>query len=423
MAIKNLDDKIRAYALKNAVAYGGKANPGAVVSALFNEGLEKSSVKDVMPKIQKEIREIGKLDSKEQKKELEKMDKFLSEREVREGLPELPNVSKGIRTRFAPSPSGALHIGHAATLCVAYAYVKKYGGKLYVRIEDTNPENIFPDAYKLIEKDAKWLTEGNCVIIIQSDRMELYYKYAEKLMKNGHAYVCTCTGDDFREFVKKKKDCPCRELSIKENQQRWKDMLAPQAYPDKSSKKISTGSNKKGFSAGEAILRFKTPENHGGMTNPNPAMRDFPLARINETKHPRQKNKYRVWPLMNLSVAVDDMDMKLTHIISGKDHRDNAKRQEMIYEVLGKEVPWTGFQGKWKFSDLELSSSKITEEIKSGKYSGWDDPKLPTVSALKKKGYTPEAFLKLAENRGLSEVDKVIDKKDYFEMLDNFNKK
>jgi len=405
MAIKNLEKKILAYSLKNAVAYGGKANPGAVLSALFNEGLEKSEVKSVMPTIQKTIKEIEKLGIIEQKKEFEKLEKLVSERECREGLPELPNAEKGIRTRFAPSPSGALHIGHAATLCAAYAYFKKYGGKLYVRIEDTNPENIYPPAYKLIEKDSMWLTEGNCEIIIQSDRMELYYKYAKKLIRDGHAYVCTCSGDDFREIVKNKKGCLCRDFNVKKNQQRWEEMF-----------------DKKGFVSGEAVLRFKTPEKYGGMTNPNPAMRDFPLARINESKHPRQKNKYRVWPLMNLSVVTDDIEMKLTHIIRGKDHRDNARRQEMMYEVLGKKFPWTSFQGKWRFDDLVLSSSKITEGIKEGKYSGWDDPKLPTVSALRKKGYKPIAFLRLAENCGLSEVDKVMKKNEYFELLDNFSK-
>lgn len=405
MTIKNLDEKIRAYALKNAVSHGGKANSGAVVSALFNEGLEKSGVKDVMPKIQKAITEINKLNINEQKSELEKSNEFLSEREVREGLPELPNAEKGVVMRFAPSPSGALHIGHALTACLSYAYVKKYGGKFIVRIEDTNPENIYPKAYDLIKKDSEFLFEGKAKIYIQSERMEIYYKYAKKLIRDGHAYVCSCSGDAFREIAKEKKDCPCRELSVKENKERWEDMF-----------------DKKGFQVGEAILRFKTPENHNGMQNPNPAMRDFPLARINDTPHPLQKKKYRVYPLMNLSVTADDIEMKMTHIIRAKDHKDNAKRQRMIYEVLGKTYPWEGYLGKWKFTDMELSASKITQDIKDGKFSGWDDPRLPTVQALAKKGYKPEAFLKIAEHRGISEVDKVIDKKDFFDMLDKFNK-
>ncbi len=411
------EKKIKAYVLKNSIAYNGKANPGAVVSSLFNEGLEKSKVKEIMPKIKKIIEKVSKLNLDKQKKEFEKIKEIISERKVREGLSELPNAEKGVVMRIAPSPSGAMHVGHALTASISYVYVKKYGGKFYVRIEDTNPENIYEPAYDLLKKDSDWLFEKKAKIVIQSDRMEIYYKYAKKLISVGKAYVCTCSGDEFREFSKQKKDCQCRSFNVKENLERWKKMLdtPPLAYPDKSSKKIST-KGKKGFGEGEAVLRFKSD-----MTHKNPAMRDFPLARINLTKHPRQGKKYRVWPLMNLSVAVDDIEQKMTHIIRAKEHRDNAQRQEMIFKVLGKKYPWAAYLGKWHIKGLRLSASGITKGIKEGKYSGWDDAKLPTIQALKKK-YKPEAFWKMAENRGLSEVDKVIDKKEFFVLLDKFNK-
>ena len=159
-----------------------------------------------------------------------------------------------------------------------------------------------------------------------------------------------------------------------------------------------------------------------GMKDPNPAMRDFPLARINETTHPLQGKKYRVWPLMNLVVSVDDIELKMTHIIRGKDHRDNAKRQKMIFEVFEKKYPWCFFTGRMKFTDLVLSKRKISEGIKSGEFSGAEDEKLPTVASLRKRGYKPEAFRKFAEQRGLTEVDKVISSKDFFKILDIFNK-
>jgi len=175
--------------------------------------------------------------------------------------------------------------------------------------------------------------------------------------------------------------------------------------------------DKKGYKQGEAVLRFKSD-----MKNSNPAFRDFPLARINLTQHPLQKNKYRVWPLMNLAVTVDDIETKITHIIRGKDHRDNAERQKMIYEVLGKKYPWSKFLGRFKLRDAELSKTKIRRAIEEKKYSGWDDPRLPTISALRKKGYKPSAFWKFAEQMGLSESDKVMDGKEFFLLLDNFNK-
>ena len=401
--IDNLDKKIKAYALKNAIAYGGKANVGSVISSLFNEGLEKSEVKNVMPLIQKEIKEIEKLSLQEQEKEYEKLHKMISERHGREGLPELPNAKKGkVIMRFAPSPSGPMHIGHAATACISFLFVKKYGGKFYVRIEDTNPENIYKPAYKMLEDESKWLFDGIAKVIIQSDRMKKYYLYAKKLIDRKASYVCTCSSENFKKFADAQKNCPCRDLSVKENTERWKKML-----------------DKKGFAEGGAVLRFKSDMQHK-----NPAMRDFPLARINTAEHPRQGKKYRVWPLMNLAVVVDDLDLKMTHVIRAKDHRDNAERQGMIFEALGKkkQIPWTAFLGRWHFKDLELSSTKFREGIQSGEYKGWDDPKLPTLASLKKQGYKPYAFWKFAEKVGLSESDKVIDKAEYFRLLDDFNK-
>ena len=425
---KELIQKAKAYALKNAIHYNGKANVGAVISGLFAEGLKKEDAKEVGKEISKIVSGVNKLSLEKQKKEFQKFEKLTSSREVREGLAKLPDAEKGVVMRFAPSPSGAMHIGHALTASISYLYVKKYGGKFYVRIEDTNPDNIYPPAYDLLKKDAEWLFEGKAKIIIQSERMELYYKYAEKLIKKNSAYVCTCSSENFKKLSEQKKECACRKNTQKENLDLWGKMLAPQAYtkeareplqgPDKSSLKISTGDNKKSFKQGEAVLRFKSDLN-----NPNPAMRDFPLARINESSHPLQKNKYRVWPLMNLSVTADDIELKMTHVIRAKEHRDNAKRQKMMYAVLGKKYPWEAYLGRWKFKDLELSATKITEGIKSGKYSGWDDEKLPTIAALKKKKYKPEAFWKFSEHVGLSENDKIIDEKDFFKLLDTFNRK
>ena len=398
---KELIQKARAYALKNAIHYNGKANVGAVISSLFAEGLKKEDTKEVGKEISKIVLEVNKISLEKQKKEFEKFEKLISFREVRDGLPKLPNAEKGVVMRFAPSPSGAMHIGHALTASISYLYVKKYGGKFYMRIEDTNPDNIYPPAYDLLKQDAEWLFEGKTKIIIQSERMELYYKYAEKLIKKNSAYVCTCSSENFKKLVDQKKECACRKNTQKENLDLWKKMFV-----------------KKGFKQGEAVLRFKS-----NIKDKNPAMRDFPLARINESSHPLQKNKYRVWPLMNLSVTVDDIELKMTHIIRAKEHRDNAERQKMIYKILDKKYPWEAYLGRWKFKDMELSATKITQGIKEGKYSGWDDEKLPTISALRKKGYKPESFWKFSEHVGLSESDKVLDEKEFFKLLDTFNRK
>lgn len=401
--MKDLVKKAKAYALKNAIAHEGKAQPGAVISALFNEGLKKEEVKKVVKEINQAVNEVNRLGLEKQKAEFDKLEKLVSERHGREGLPKLPGAKKGkVVMRFAPSASGPYHIGHALTASLSFLFVKKYGGRFYIRIEDTNPENIYPPAYEMIEKESRWLFGKLPRIVVQSDRMKLYYTLAEKLLKKDAAYVCTCSQEHFKRFVEEKKACPCRQNSRQENLDRWKKMLA-----------------KNGFREGEAVLRFKS-----GMEDRNPAMRDFPLARINLTKHPRQGKKYRVWPLMNLAVTADDIQMKMTHIIRAKDHRDNAERQKRIYISLGlkSQIPWAGFLGRIHLKDMELSSSKMRRAIEEGKYSGWDDPKLPTIESIMKKGYKPEAFLGLAERIGLSEHDKVMDEKEFFTLLDSFNR-
>ena len=395
---------IKAYALKNAVEHGGKAIVGSVVNCLFNEGLEKDKVKDIIPEVNDVLNEVNSMNLEEQKKHLSERENLIGHRKVREGLPNLPGVKKGkVVTRFSPSPSGPLSLGHILIIGPNYLYVKKYEGIFYVRIEDTNPENIYKPAYKMIEEEAKWLCDNKVKIIIQSERMKKYYSYVEKLINKNKAYVCECNIDKFKELLLAKKPCPCRELNKKEQLKRWKKML------DKN--------NKKNYKEGQAVARFKSDLN-----NPNPAMRDFPLARINETPHPIQKKKYRVWPLMNLAVSVDDMEMKITHMIRGKDHKDNAKRQKMIFKVFDKKYPWNEYIGKIHFKDLVLSTSQFRKDIEAGKYTGWDDKRLPTAASLKKRGYKPEAFWKFVEQRGLSEVDKIISKDDFFDVIDRFQK-
>ena len=394
------DKKIRAYALKNAISHDGTAMQGPVISSLFNEGLQKSEVGKYGKKISEIIFDVNKLELKEQEKEFKKLEKEVSERESREGLNELPNAEKGVTMRYRPAPSGYLHIGHIISNLLSSLYVRKYGGKFYVIIDDTDPVTTLKEAYQNIKKDCDWIFGNVTKYLNASDRIELYYEYVEKLLKKDSVYVCTCSSERFKEFSDKKKDCPCRKLSMKENEERWKNMLS-----------------KDGFKQGEAVLRFKSDMKHE-----NPAMRDFPLARINEAEHPLQGKKYRVWPLMNLAVIVDDIELKMTHIIRGKDHMDNAKRQEMIYKVLGKVPPWTYFIGKIKFTDLVLSKRKMLALINEGEYEGAEDARLPTIASLRKRGYKREAFVKFIEQRGLTEVDKLIDSKDLFKILDSLNR-
>ncbi len=401
-------DKIKAYALKNAVEHEGKCQASSVLSPLFNEGLKKENVKEIMPKINEIVSKVNKLSLEEQKKELDKLEKFLSHRVVRDinEMPELEDVPKtGVIMRISPSASASrFHIGHIFTGMPSCLYVKKYGGKFYLRIEDTNPEKTSPECYDSFPKEAEWIFGNITSGYAQSDRMQKYYDFIEDLIKKNLAFVCTCQKEEEEgeeSIPQPRKICDCRKNSVKDNQDKWQKML-----------------DKKGFKPGEAVLRFKSKD----VNNNNPALIDFPLARINLTSHPRQGKKYRVWPLMNLCVTYDDIEQKCTHIIRGKEHADNAKRQEMIFEALKIKLPHTYFLGRYKFTDLEISKTKIGERIKKGEFSGWDDIRLPLARNFKRRGYQPEAFAKMVKQRGLSEVDKVMAKEDLFQVLDNFNR-
>jgi len=418
-----LKESIKKYALQNAVEFEGEAKPGSVIGKLLQEDSSlKKDIKKIKKTVNSVIKKINSMSLKEQKKEFKKYKKKIpkKKKEEKKGLPELKNAKKGkVVMRFAPSPSGPMHLGHAYPLLLNSEYCRKYNGKLILRIEDTNPEAIYEPAYGMLPEDAKWLTEDNVdEIVIQSDKLGLYYDCAEKLVDMGKAYVCECSTDHFRELIFEKKACPCRNLALKEQQKRYAKMFNE-------------------YKPGEAVLRLKTDIKHK-----NPAMRDFPLMRINDHIHPRwaaekhelcpplKKEEHnaeeeinpRVWPLMNLAVFVDDVEMGVTHVLRAKDHLDNSKRQEYLYRYLEKDIPETIFVGKINFEGMPMSCSKVKVMIEEGKYDDWDDIRLPFLAALKKRGYQPKAFVRYAEDVGVSLTDKSVTKKEFFKSLDHFNK-
>ena len=399
-------DAIEIDCLKNAVKFNGKCNPKAIIGVIIGQFPElKENMQELIDEIKNIAKKVNSFDIEKQKKELLAHDSHALDKkpkqEKKDLFKELPNVDKkkGVVMRFAPSPSGPMHIGHVFSGMPTSIYVERYCGKFILRIEDTNPENIYEPAYKLLPKDAEWIFGNVTDVWIQSDRIKTYYDYAEKLINANAAYVCDCDNEEFKELIKNKQACPCRSLSKEENLSRWDKMFSD-------------------YKQGEAVLRFKADLNHK-----NPALRDFPLARINEAEHPRQGKKYRVWPLMNLSVTVDDIEAGMTHIIRAKEHQTNAERQKMMYDSLGiKNFPETLFLGRWNFEDLEISCSKTKAKIDTNKFTGWDDIRLPFLLALKRRGYQSNAFRKFVENVGITSNDKKMHADEFFKALNAFNK-
>lgn len=399
-----LEDTILKYALQNAIRFDGKANTNAVLGKVLKEHPEyKEVLKEIKDKLLKIINEVNSLSLQEQKRNLESIAPELlvvHYTERKNELPELKNAKKGeVIMRFEPSPSGPLHVGHAYVLGLNSEYCRMYDGKMILRIADTNPKNIYEESYNLIVDDANWVTKGNLSeVIVQSDRMSLYYEYMEQLIRVGGTYICTCELEQYKELLIKSIACPCRELRSNEQFKRWEGMLSD-------------------YKQGSAVARLKTE-----LTHKNPAIRDFPLCRIIETPHPRQGRKYRVWPLMNLAVAVDDIESKVTHVIRAKDHYDNAIRQRYIFDYLKKPFPQALFVGRINFIGLIVSCSKTRPLIEDGTYRGWDDIRLPFLQALMKRGFQPGAFIKYAITVGVTLNDKTVSKEDFFKSIEAFNR-
>lgn len=399
----DLQKLVRKHALDNGRKYGGKPNVGAVIGKVLGERPElKAELKALSKDIKAVCDTVAKLSPEEQVKELESVAPELLEKRGPEekALKPLPEAVKGkVVMRLAPSPSGPLHIGHAVVFPLSYLYCKEYDGKLILRIEDTNPEKIYEPAYRMIEDEMNWLAEGNVAeVVVQSGRLETYYDLGEQLIANGKAYVCTCNPDIFRDVISNKKACPCRGLEVKEQHTRWDKMFVE-------------------YEPGEAVVRMKTR-----VDDPNPAMRDWPAFRINRHKHPRTGDKYRVWPLMNFSVAVDDHKLGVTHTIRGKDHMDNARRQKQVADMFAWMPPVHLYTGIINFEGLQVSASETRKQIEYGQFDGWDDPRLPFVAAFRRRGFQPGAFHKFALDIGLGMNDKTVPADEFLKSLEAHNR-
>ncbi len=393
---KEAREIIKKIVLLNALRYDGKASQKPIFSKLLGEYPQfKRRIKEVASIINEIVEEINALSLEQQKMIVEEKwpETLVEEKtEKKKQLPPLPYINKYERvvTRFSPNPDFVLHLGSARAVILSYDYARMYNGLFYLRFEDTDSKTKKPklEFYDAIREDLKWLGCKWDGEFIQSDRLEVYYEYTEKLIKAGNAYVCICVREEFQEKSKTRKPCPCRVLSAEENLVRWNGMLDGM------------------YGEGEAVVRVKTDLSH-----PNPAVRDWPALRIVDSEiypHPRVGKKYRVWPLYNFSTGIDDHLMGITHIIRGKEHLTNQARQEYMFKHFGWKYPETIHYGRLKITGASLSKSEIVKGMESGLYKSWDDPRLATLAALRKRGIKAEAIHSLMIDVGPKPQDVVL---------------
>ncbi len=373
----------RKYALKNASEYGA-ARHGPVLSKLLSELPEaKADLKRASSIVDRVTKEVNSLPKDSVEAEL--LAYTFEEKRQRVGLPELDWADGAkVNTRFAPNPSGFMHIGHAKPAILCDEYSKMYNGSFYIRFEDTDPKTKKPviEAYDSIVDDVGWLKCRVADVIKQSGRMELYYRHAEELVRGGKAYVCTCNKETMQDNRKSEKECQCRNAPSLE---KWKRMFD-------------------GYKGEEATLRLKTDMHH-----PNSSIRDWVMFRIIDEEHPITGKKYRVWPLYNFASVIDDHALEINLVIRGKEHELNQTKQSYLYAAFGWKMPHILEIGALRVKGGLEHKSDIRLAINEGRITGWDDPRAPTVKGFRKRGISPEAIRAYIIASGTGKSDSYLD--------------
>lgn len=265
-------------------------------------------------------------------------------------------------------------------------FASMYSGKVVLRFDDTDTrvKPPLPDAYNWIENEYEWLVGRPADVVIRaSERMPVYLDYARKMLEGGFGYVCRCTASNFKSLRDNSTACDCRENSIDVNIQDWNAM------------------NDGTINEGEAVVRVKTD-----LDLPNPALRDWPALRIQHAPHPMVGELYKVWPLLDFQSAVEDHLQGVTHIVRGKDLMDSTRKQTLLYEHFGWKYPETLYWGRVKVHEFGgFSTSGMREDINQGKFNGWDDSRLPTISALRRRGFQSQAIREFWLDLGLTQKD------------------
>ena len=297
---------------------------------------------------------------------------------------------KSIITRFPPEPNGYLHIGHAKSICLNFGLAKKYGGKTNLRFDDTNPTKEDTEYVDSIKEDVQWLGFNWAAELYASDYFQQLYDWAVELINKGLAYVDDQTQEEIRltrgTVTQAGKESPYRNRSVAENL----DLFA----------RMKNGE----FKDGEKVLRAKID-----MAHPNMLLRDPILYRILHTEHHRTANQWCIYPMYDYAHGQCDSIEKITHSICTLEFDVHRPLYDWFIEKL-EIFP----SHQYEFARLNLtytvmSKRKLLELVKNNFVSGWDDPRMPTICGLRRRGYTPESIRLFAEKVGVAKRDNVID--------------
>ena len=296
-----------------------------------------------------------------------------------------------VHTRFPPEPNGYLHIGHAKSICLNFSTAEKYHGKCNLRYDDTNPVKEDMEYVDAIEEDVKWLGFQWDKRLWASDYFDKMYEFAVRLIKKGSAFVCDLNADQIREYrgtlKEPGKESPYRNRSVEENLKLFEEMKEGK-YKD-----------------GEKVLRAKID-----MASPNINMRDPVIYRISHTEHHNTGGKYCIYPMYDYAHPIEDAIEGITHSICTLEFEDHRP----LYDWVLKELEWEAPPQQIEFARLNLTNTVMSKRhlkslVDDGVVEGWDDPRMPTIAGLRRRGYTPESIRDFCERIGVSKANSTVD--------------
>ncbi len=302
-----------------------------------------------------------------------------------------------IQTRFPPEPNGYLHIGHAKAICLDFGLADEFGGKTNLRFDDTNPEKEETEYVDSIKADVEWLGFHWDGLYYASDYFDQLYEWALKLIKAGKAYVDDLSADEIREhrgtLTEPGKNSPYRDRSVEENLDLFQRMRAGE-FPD-----------------GSRVLRAKID-----MASPNMNMRDPVMYRILHAEHHRTGAKWCIYPMYDYAHGQSDSIERVTHSMCTLEFADHQPLYRWYIEQLGI-FPSQQYEfDRLNLTYTLLSKRKLLQLVRDGHVRGWDDPRMPTLCGIRRRGYTPEAIRNFVTQAGVSRTDGITD----FAMLEHF---
>jgi len=382
----SLDEEIRKYALKNAIDYG-KAKADNIIGKVIRNHKEipvdeiKKRVSDIVEKVNM----LSKEELENEYKQYEEEFKIAAEEKAKESKPKfiIEGVERGhVVTRFPPEPGGYIHIGNAKQCYLSDEIARLYDGKIYLYFDDTNPEKCKQKYVDAIKEDTAWMGIKFAKEYYASDFIEQIYEYGKKLIESNNAYVCTCSNEKIKKDRFEKRECEHRTQSAETNLKMFNDML-----------------NRK-YKEGEAIVRLKVD-----MKAENSTMRDPTIFRIKSTEHYRQGTKYIVWPTYHINTLIVDALNGITDVVKSKEYEIWDALHKKLLNLLGLPLFRIHYEARLSIIGTITSKREMRKLISEGIVKSWDDPRLVTIAALRRRGIQPQAIRAFVLRFGLSKTD------------------